>query len=207
MSPHCEWGTGQGLTQCYSDGTSRGGSPDYSEEPYWILGGGAVGKALAWGVVGVPTRWAAGLACAAGMVTSGPGPSVSGVIYLKAGAIWFCCHGRSNEVFFCTWQCGDFCHCSWSTPCHKPSTCLGVGVATFIASREGCEGILMDRGYWGVGSQEGGEVSLALLLDLLILFTSWLKQLAVGKKDSVGELGLVLELHPVPGLMVPHHML
>ena len=53
----------------------------------------------------------------------------------------------------------------------------------------------------------GGEVIPALLLGLLILLTSCFVQLAVGEKGSVCEMGLVLELDPVLGFVVPHCML
>ena len=49
---------------------------------------------------------------------------------------------------------------------------------------------------------EEGEVCSALLLSLLVLLTPGLKQLAVGEKSLVGELGLVLELDPLPCLVV-----
>ena len=47
----------------------------------------------------------------------------------------------------------------------------------------------------------------ALFLSPLVLLTSGLEQLAVVKKGLVGQLGLVLELDPVVGLMVLHHTL
>ena len=44
---------------------------------------------------------------------------------------------------------------------------------------------------------EGGEVFPALLLGLLVLLTPGFKQLALGKKILVHQLGLVLEPDPV----------
>ena len=78
----------------------------------------------------------------------------------------------------------------------------GVGVATFITPWESGKGISMDGRYCRGHCSEGGEISLALLFSLLGLLTVGLKQLAVGKKSLAGELGLVLELDPVPCLMV-----
>ena len=56
------------------------------------------------------------------------------------------------------------------------------------------------RGHCG----NGGEVSLALLLSLLVLIAVGLKQLAMREKEVICELGLVLELDQVHGLMVLH---
>ena len=61
---------------------------------------------------------------------------------------WICCHGRGDGVFsfFGTGQCSGSGHCSCSTPCHKPGTCLGMAVATLVALGDCCEGILVDGG-------------------------------------------------------------
>ena len=48
---------------------------------------------------------------------------------------------------------------------------------------------------------------MVLLFGLLELLTVGLEQLALGEKRLIGELGLVLELDPVPCLMVFHCML
>ena len=54
---------------------------------------------------------------------------------------------------------------------------------------------------------DGGEVSWFLLLHLLVLLTPRLKQFAVVEKGLGCELGLVLEMDPISGLMLSHNML
>ena len=48
---------------------------------------------------------------------------------------------------------------------------------------------------------DGSEVSSSLLLGLLVLLTPGLENFAVGEKGLVGELGLVMEPDPFPGLI------
>ena len=83
----------------------------------------------------------------------------------------------------------------------------GVGVATLVAPWVGREGISMYgrccRGHCG----DGSEAISSLLLGLLVMLMLGLEQFAVGRKGLVGELGLVLEPGPVPGLMVSNSML
>ena len=48
---------------------------------------------------------------------------------------------------------------------------------------------------------DGSVVSLALFLSLLVLLTSGCEQFALGEEGLLCELGLVLELDQVPGLI------
>ena len=135
--------------------------------------------------------------------------SLSGVICLNVWVIWLCTHRRGDGVFgyVCTGQHSDSGHHSCSTPCHESGTCMGVGVATPVALWEGYEGILVDEGHWGGHCRKGGEVCPVLLLGLLVLLTDGFKQLAMGEKNLVGQLGWVLEPDPVLGFVEPHCML
>ena len=66
----------------------RGGSAVSSWGPVEMSSGGAVGRALALGLVGMPTGKMAGAVSAAGTVCTGTGfCSLSGVIYLLARVI------------------------------------------------------------------------------------------------------------------------
>ena len=82
-----------------------------------------------------------------------------------------------------------------------------MGVATFIAVGVGIKGISTYRvNCWG-HCGNGGEVHSSFLFGFLELFAVCLQELTLGKKGTVGELGLVLEPDPVPGIMVSHSML
>ena len=87
----------------------------------------AVEKVSARGMVGVPARGVAGSVPAAGMVVPGPRSALS--LGQSVREIWLCCHGTGNGVFcfFGVEQCKGSGYCSYSTPCHKPVTCVGGG--------------------------------------------------------------------------------
>ena len=84
---------------------------------------------------------------------------------------------------------------------------LGVGIVTIMAARVGRQGVCMYGGCWSGHCGYGCEVSWSPFFCHLILLTPRLEQLTLDKKALVSELGLVLELDPVSGLMASHCML